>query len=40
MAFSRGFTGNLNVVVNAAGPLMRRLFMNSGKKLAAGIGRH
>jgi len=33
MAFSRGFTGNLNVVVNAAGPLMRRLFMNSGKNL-------
>ena len=33
MAFSRGFTGNLKVVVNAAGPLMRRLFMNSGKNL-------
>jgi hypothetical protein len=33
MAFSRGFTGNLNVVVNATTQLMRRLFMNSGKNL-------
>ena len=33
MAFSRGFTGNLNVVVNAGNALMRRLFMNSGKNM-------
>ena len=33
MAFSRGFTGNLNVVVNATTQLIRRLFMNSGKNL-------
>jgi len=33
LAFSRGFTGNLNVVVNAGNALMRRLFMNSGKNL-------
>ena len=33
MAFSRGFTGNLNVVVSASTPLMRRLFMNSGKNM-------
>jgi len=32
-AFSRGFTGNLNVVVSATTQLMRRLFMNSGKNL-------
>ena len=32
-AFSRGFTGNLNVVLNAGNTLMRRLFMNSGKNL-------
>ena len=32
-AFSRGFTGNLKVVVNAATPLMKRLFMNSGKNM-------
>ncbi|HEX3166519.1 MAG TPA: M28 family peptidase [Chitinophagaceae bacterium] len=32
-AFSRGFTGNLNIVVNAPTPLMRRLFMNSGKNM-------
>ena len=32
-AFSRGFTGNLNVVVNAGTALMKRLFMNSGKNL-------
>jgi len=31
MAFSRGFTGNLNIVVSAGNALMRRLFMNSGK---------
>ncbi|HET6722864.1 MAG TPA: PA domain-containing protein, partial [Chitinophagaceae bacterium] len=29
-AYSRGFVGNLNVVINAATPLMRRLFLNSG----------
>src|SRR4030095_6956882 len=33
MAFGRGFTGNLNVIVNAGNILMRRLFMNSGKNL-------
>jgi hypothetical protein len=33
MAFSRGFTGNLNVVLSATTQLMRRLFMNSGKNL-------
>ena len=33
IAFSRGFTGNLNVVVNAGNMLIRRLFMNSGKNL-------
>lgn len=33
MAFSRGFTGNLNVVVNATTQWMRRLFMNSGKNM-------
>lgn len=33
MAFSRGFTGNLNVVVNATTQLVRRLFMNSGKNM-------
>jgi Peptidase family M28/PA domain len=33
LAFSRGFTGNLNVVVNATTQLMRRLFMNSGKNM-------
>ena len=38
MAFSRGFTGNLNVVVNATTPLMRRLFMNSGKNLQQVLG--
>ena len=32
-AFSRGFTGNLKIVVNAATPLMKRLFMNSGKNM-------
>ncbi|HET9434512.1 MAG TPA: M28 family peptidase, partial [Chitinophagaceae bacterium] len=33
IAYSRGFVGNLNVVINAAAPLMRRLFLNSGKNL-------
>jgi len=33
MAFSRGFTGNLNIVVNATTQLMKRLFMNSGKNI-------
>jgi len=33
MAFSRGFTGNLNVVVSASTLLMKRLFMNSGKNM-------
>ncbi|HEU4859142.1 MAG TPA: M28 family peptidase [Chitinophagaceae bacterium] len=32
-AYSRGFVGNLNVVINAATPLMRRLFLNSGKNM-------
>ena len=32
-AFSRGFVGNLKVVVNAATPFMKRLFMNSGKNM-------
>ena len=32
-AFGRGFTGNLKIVVNAATPLMKRLFMNSGKNM-------
>ncbi len=32
-AFSRGFVGNLKVALNAGMPLMRRLFMNSGKNL-------
>jgi Zn-dependent M28 family amino/carboxypeptidase len=31
--FGRGFTGNLKIVVNAATPFMRRLFMNSGKNM-------
>jgi hypothetical protein len=33
MAFSRGFTGNLNIVLNATTPLIRRLFLNSGKNM-------
>ena len=33
IAFSRGFTGNLKVVVSATTQLMKRLFMNSGKNL-------
>ena len=33
MAFSLGFTGNLNVVASGSTSLMRRLFMNSGKNL-------
>ena len=32
-AFGRGFVGNLQVVINAATPLMKRLFMNSGKNM-------
>ena len=32
-AYSRGFVGNLNVVINAGTPLMKRLFMNSGKNM-------
>jgi hypothetical protein len=32
-AFGRGFLGNLKVVANAGAPLMKRLIMNSGKKL-------
>lgn len=32
-AYSRGFVGNLKVVINAATPLMRRLFLNSGKNM-------
>jgi hypothetical protein len=32
-AFGRGFTGNLKIVVNAATPFMKRLFMNSGKNM-------
>ena len=32
-AYSRGFVGNLNVVINAAAPLMRRLFLNSGRSM-------
>jgi hypothetical protein len=32
-AFSRGFVGNLKIVVNAATPFMKRLFMNSGKNM-------
>lgn len=31
--FGRGFTGNLKIVVNAATPFMKRLFMNSGKNM-------
>lgn len=33
LAFSRGFTGNLKMVVNGTTQLMRRLFMNSGKDM-------
>ncbi len=33
IAYGRGFVGNLNVVINAAAPLMKRLFMNSGKNM-------
>ena len=32
-AYSRGFVGNLNVVMNAGTPLLKRLFMNSGKNM-------
>ena len=32
-AFSRGFVGNLKVALSAGIPLMKRLFMNSGKNL-------
>lgn len=32
-AYGRGFTGNLKIVVNAATPFMKRLFMNSGKNM-------
>ena len=32
-AYSRGFVGNLKVVVNAATPFLKRLFMNSGKNM-------
>ena len=32
-AFGRGFTGNLKIVVNAATPFIKRLFMNSGKNM-------
>jgi hypothetical protein len=30
-AYGRGFTGNLKVVLNATYPMLRKLFMNSGK---------
>ena len=32
-AFARGFVGNLAVAVNASMPLLKRLFMNSGKNM-------
>lgn len=37
-AYSRGFVGNLNVVINAATSLMRRLFLNSGKNMQQVLG--
>lgn len=32
-AFSRGFVGNLKVSLNTGAPLLKRLFMNSGKNM-------